>query len=176
MGAPPLLKELGARRCHSLHSLCKHILGVCVGGGCLLKAGAGPADACSRAGAVTVLASTAGAAQLACRSSRLAGLQPPGDWLRRGGPAPCPAGVGGVEARRKKELRLSVWAAGWMYLAGARYSFLVPGPGLPGGRWRGPGRWEAFVETAPLISPPWWRGACYPSELVACSRQVRLQN
>ncbi|TEA29387.1 hypothetical protein DBR06_SOUSAS8610072, partial [Sousa chinensis] len=22
MGAPPLLKELGARRCHSLHSLC----------------------------------------------------------------------------------------------------------------------------------------------------------
>ncbi|XP_073663076.1 tudor domain-containing protein 10 isoform X2 [Tursiops truncatus] len=120
MGAPPLLKELGARRCHSLHSLCKHILGVCVGGGCLLKAGAGPADACSRAGAVTVLASTAGAAQLARRSSRPAGLQPPGDWLRRGGPAPCPAGVGGVEARRKKELRLSVWAAGWMYLAGAR--------------------------------------------------------
>lgn len=166
MGALPLPKELEVRRGHSLHSLCKHILGMCVGE-CLLKAWEEAAGTGPGAGAATVPGRTAGSAPRAPSCSRPIGLQP--RWgIGCGGVAPPRAPLASEEAELL-ERRREGWASG--LLAGRTW----PGRGrvcwfpAPGCRTGSSGRREALVETAPLIFTPGWGGESSPSDVVACS-------
>lgn len=84
---------------------------------------------------------TAGSSPRAPSSARPTGAAAAaGDWLRRSGPAPRPAGVGGGGAPREEARRLGVWAAGWTHLARQRYGLLVPGPRAAGRGVAGVGR------------------------------------
>ena len=105
---------------------------MCVGE-CLLKAGEEAAGTGPGAGAATVPVERPARRpeRPAVPAHRAAAAV--GDWLRRGGPAPRPAGVGGGGASGEEARRLGVWAAGWANLARGRYGLLVPGPGLPDG-------------------------------------------
>ncbi|XP_025143538.3 tudor domain-containing protein 10 isoform X5 [Bubalus bubalis] len=120
MGVLPLPKELEVRRGYSLHCLCKHILGMCVGE-CLLKAGEEAVGTGPGAAAATVPGRTAGSAPRAPSSSRPTGAAAAvGDWLRTSGPARAPRASEEAELLEEEARRLGVWAAGWTHLARER--------------------------------------------------------
>lgn len=133
MGALPLPKDLEVRRGHSLHSLCKHILGMCVGE-CLLKAGEEAAGTGPGAAAATVPVEP-----LAPRREHPAlpappGLQPP-RGIGCGGVAPPRAPLASEEAElleRRREGLVSGPLAGRTW-PGRGTVCWFPAPGLPDG-------------------------------------------
>lgn len=104
--------------------------------GCLLRVGAEAACTRSRTRAATLPQHPSVPEAPALPAWR--GPRPAGDWLRRGGPAPRPmlSEEAGRAARRREgsAARLRVDAPG-----SERYGVLVPGRGLRGWGWLGPG-------------------------------------
>lgn len=171
MGALPLPKELEVRRGHSLHSLCKHISGMCVGE-CLLKAGEEAAGTGPGAAAATVPVEP-----LAPRREHPALPAPPGLQPRRGigcgGVAPPRALLASEKAElleRRREGLVSRPLAGRTWPGGGTVCWF-PAPGCRTGS---SGRREALEETAPLIFTLGWWDGCSPSDFIACFRLAEL--